>query len=117
MSEAINAMTVEQLSESLSGAAPPLVIDVRRREAFLKDTKTIAGALRRDPEQVAAWAAELPSAEKVVVYCVNGHEVSQNVAKALRSEGREAFFLEAGFAGWQAAGGACDRKPEGASTR
>jgi len=53
----------------------------------------------------------------VVVYCVHGHEVSQNAAKALAAEGRQALFLEGGFADWQDAGGACDVKPEGAGTR
>ena len=110
-------MTVLQLSESLHGNAPPLVVDVRRREAFLKDTKTIAGALRRDPESVAGWLKALPKADAIVVTCVHGHEVSQNVAKALAEAGRDAYFLEGGFAHWQEAGGACDAKPAGASTR
>ena len=113
----MNSMTVARLSEMLGSSTPPLVIDVRRREAFMKDTKTLAGALRRDPEQVAAWARELPGAETVVVSCVHGHEVSQGVAGALTAQGRDAYFLEGGFAEWQAAGGACDAKPAGASTR
>ena len=113
----MNSMTVARLSEMLGSSTPPLVIDVRRREAFMKDTKTLAGALRRDPEQVAAWARELPGAETVVVSCVHGHEVSQGVARALKAQGRDAYFLEGGFAEWQAAGGACDAKPAGASTR
>ena len=82
----MSSMTVAQLSDALASPTPPLVIDVRRREAFLKDTKTIGGALRRDPERVDAWAGELPSADKIVVSCVHGHEVSQGVARALRPE-------------------------------
>jgi rhodanese-related sulfurtransferase len=113
----MSGMTVAQLSEALASATPPLVIDVRRREAFLKDTKILGGALRRDPERVSSWARELPSAETVVVACVHGHEVSQGVARALNGEGRKAFFLEGGFADWQAAAGPCDSKPEGANTR
>src|SRR5436190_20765235 len=110
----MTGMTVAQLSKSLATTTPPLVIDVRRQEAFLKDTKTLGGALRRDPEGVSAWARELPGAETVVVACVHGHEVSQNVAKALGAAGRQAYFLEGGFANWQTAGGAGDAKPEGA---
>lgn len=113
----MNSITVAQLSDALASATPPLVIDVRRREAFLKDTKTIAGSLRRDPDRVESWAQELPGAERIVVSCVHGHEVSQGVARALGAGGRDACFLEGGFADWQAAGGACDSKPEGASTR
>ena len=100
----MSSMTVAQLADACAGPTPPLVIDVRRREAFLKDSKTIGGALRRDPERVDAWAGELPSAEKVVVSCVHGHEVSQGVARALKAGGRDAYFLDAGFADWQAAG-------------
>lgn len=113
----MNIMTVGQLSAALDSARPPLVIDVRRREAFLKDSKIIGGALRRDPESVSAWARELPGADEVVVSCVHGHEVSQSVAQALSAAGREAFFLEGGFADWQTAGGTCDVKPQGATTR
>src|SRR2546423_526940 len=113
----MSGMSVEKLSTSLKSASAPLLIDVRRRDAYLKDTKTLAGALRRDPEHVADWGPELPSAAKVVVSCVHGHEVSQGVAKALNAQGREAYFLEGGLAQWQAAGGKGDSKPAGASTR
>ena len=113
----MHGMSVAQLSQALASSTPPLVIDVRRREAFLQDTKTLGGALRRDPDRVSAWARELPGAETVVVACVHGHQVSQDVAEALNAEGRKAYFLEGGFADWQAAGGQCDSKPEGSSTR
>ncbi|HSW84353.1 MAG TPA: chromate resistance protein ChrB domain-containing protein [Usitatibacter sp.] len=108
---------VTRLSASLEGRPAPLVIDVRRREAFLKDTKTIAGALRRDPERVADWARELPPAGEVVVCCVHGHEVSQGVARALNDAGRRTSYLERGIAAWQDAGGTMDSKPAASSTR
>jgi rhodanese-related sulfurtransferase len=110
-------ISVAELSKALDGESPPLVIDVRRREAFLKDTKTVAGALRRDPERVSGWAPELPASGKVVVYCVHGHEVSQGVAKALGEHGRDAAYVEHGLAGWQETSGAIDSKPAAASTR
>src|SRR5215210_1354545 len=102
---------VADLSASLGGESPPLVIDVRRREAYSKDTKTVSGAMRRDPEQVSSWGAELPPASKVVVFCVHGHEVSQGVAKALREQGRDASYLEGGLAAWVEAGGSVGSKP------
>ena len=113
----MNSTTVDELQKSLDSRTPPLVIDVRRREAFVKDTKMVSGALRREPDRVGSWAGELPQADKVVVYCVHGHEVSQGVAKALSAAGRDAVFLEGGIAEWHGAGGVCDAKPEGASTR
>jgi hypothetical protein len=91
---------------------------VRRKPAYQGATETLAGALRRDPEQLAAWAPELPGASKVVVYCVRGHEVSQCVATALGERGIAAQYLDGGIEeGWKAAGGVLDRKPAGANTR
>ena len=102
---------------ALTSAKPPLLIDVRRRPAFLSATDMAAGALRREPEAVAAWGRALPSASTVVVYCVHGHEVSQGVAKALREQGVNAQYLEHGLEGWKEHGGQVDHKPAAASTR
>ena len=112
------AIKFPDLQSSIRGTNAPLVIDVRRTPAFKASTELIAGALRRDPEQVASWAQELPPSATAVVYCVHGHEVSQGVAKALNAHGIAARYLEGGIEeGWKTAGGALDRKPAGASTR
>lgn len=84
----------------------PLVIDVRREAAFQSAPDLIVGAVRHDPATVADWAATLPAAQHIVVYCVHGHEVSQDAAKALRERGLPAQFLEGGLEAWRAAGGA-----------
>jgi len=111
----ISAM--EALS-AIRGGQPPLIIDVRRRQAFRAASEMIEGALWRDPERVAEWAGELPRASRVVAYCVHGHEVSQGVAKALAGRGLSAQYLQGGIEeGWKAAGGALDRKAAGANTR
>ena len=81
------AIKFPDLQSSIRGTNAPLVIDVRRTPAFKASTEMIAGALRRDPDEVASWARELPRAAKAVVYCVHGHEVSQGVAKALHRQG------------------------------
>lgn len=91
-----------------------LLLDVRRDAAFRESGEMIAGALRRDPEAVGEWAKSLPRAASVVVYCVQGHEVSQGVAKALAEGGLVARYLEGGIAAWK---GPIDRKPRSASTR
>jgi len=106
------------LKQSLKSDNPPLVIDVRRQPAFLDSTSVIRGALRREPQRVVEWAKSLPSTASVVVYCVHGHEVSQNAAKALVAAGFEAAFLEGGIEeGWIGTGGAVSAKPKGAATR
>ena len=95
----------------------PLLIDVRRREALLKDTKTIGRCAA--PRSGAAYppGRRASVASSVVVFCVHGHEVSQGVAKALREQGREASSLEGGIADGWTPGGTTDAKPAGATTR
>ena len=112
------SITASEFKAKLAGGEPPLVIDVRRPPAFRAAPDMAAGALRRDPGAVAAWANTLPRAASVVVYCVHGHEVSQNAAKALREAGIAARYLEGGLEeGWKAVGGALIVKPKEASTR
>jgi rhodanese-related sulfurtransferase len=115
MDAAIKSST---LQSDLAGALAPLVIDVRKTPAFLAAPDMIAGALRRDPTDVAAWAKELPKASTAVVYCVHGHEVSQGVAQKLRDAGISARYLADGIEeGWKAAGGELMRKARNTSTR
>jgi rhodanese-related sulfurtransferase len=112
------SISAVELQAWMAEKRPPLVIDVRRRAAFVAARETVGGALRRDPEQVAIWASQLPEAAGVVVYCVHGHEVSQKAAAALASTGIDARFLEGGIEeGWKAAAGPLDRKPPNAGTR
>ncbi len=113
-----NAISAAELAAGLRGAEPPIVIDVRRRPAFMSSRQMIGGALRRDPEQVAAWGRSLPAASSVVVYCVHGHEVGQNAAAALAQAGISASYLEGGLEeGWKAEQGGLDHKPANAATR
>jgi rhodanese-related sulfurtransferase len=106
------SVTAATLRQSLDSRTPPLVIDVRRGERFREAPDLIRGALRRDPARVTEWARSLPQAAEVVVYCVHGHEVSQNAARALGAK-----FLEGGIEDWRKSGGALAAKPVGAMTR
>jgi rhodanese-related sulfurtransferase len=95
----------------------PLLIDVRKNEAFIASEHTLPGALRRDPLQLETWAGTLPAATAVLVYCVHGHEVSQNTMAALRQRGRNACFLEGGIEAWREQGLPLMAKAAGSSTR
>jgi len=105
------SITAAELKQSLRTSTPPLVIDVRRNARFLESPYFIKGALRRDPERLEEWQRALPNAG-IVVYCVHGHEVSQNAAKALGAR-----YLEGGIEHWREEGGETIAKPVGAPTR
>jgi rhodanese-related sulfurtransferase len=113
----MNAISFSELRSALGGGKAPLVLDVRRKPAYQESGETIAGALRREPETVGSWMKTLPRASSVVVYCVRGHEVSQNVAKALDGGGIRARYLEGGIAAWKEKEGPLDHKSAGADTR
>jgi len=105
------------LRAAVASGRAGLIVDVRRDAAFRAAPHMIAGALRRDPESVVRWAPELPAASSVIVYCVHGHEVSQNAAAELGRLGIQARYLEGGLAGWAESGFPLARKPVGAGTR
>jgi rhodanese-related sulfurtransferase len=106
------AISASGLRALIGKKTPPIIIDVRRNERWQEASDLIDGALRRDPAQVEQWKKTLPAGAQVVVYCVHGHEVSQNAAKALGAK-----FLEGGIEHWRADGGDLRAKPKGASTR
>jgi rhodanese-related sulfurtransferase len=96
----------EVLMTGLGSPNRPLVIDVRRTEAFCAEPVTIPGAIRRDPGALADWSRALPAGRPLVVYCAHGHEVSRNARDELRRLGFDADLLAGGLEGWKAAGGA-----------
>jgi rhodanese-related sulfurtransferase len=106
----VSSISPEALFHRLYSAAAPLVVDVRRAPDFEGDEWMIAGAVRRPPETVESWGRALPPGRPVVVYCVAGHEVSQEVAAALAASGTEAAFIEGGITGWRQRGLPCRRK-------
>jgi rhodanese-related sulfurtransferase len=99
------AINPEQLQQRLGAFPPPTVVDVRRQPAFDADSQIIPRAIRREPESVADWMHDLEPWRPVIVYCVHGHEVSQNAAMALRAAGLDANILDGGLEGWRERGG------------
>jgi rhodanese-related sulfurtransferase len=105
------------LATQLRASDGPLLIDVRKNEAFIASDHTLPGALRRDPLQLETWAGSLPAATAVLVYCVHGHEVSQNTMTTLRQHGINAQFLQGGIEAWRDQALPVTAKPAGSSTR
>ena len=116
-STGVTPIPVAQLREEIEGAHPPVVIDVRRHDAFIESAHVLSGALRRDPAFVQAWVKSLPANDSFVVYCVHGGSVSQDVAKILIENGLAARYLDGGIDAWASAQGALDAKPRNAPTR
>jgi rhodanese-related sulfurtransferase len=113
----MSSISVSELRSAVSDLNGPIVLDVRRAAAYRESGDTLAGALRRDPEAVESWLKTLPRASSVVVYCVHGREVSQNVAQVLEGHGIHTRYLEGGIETWKEKDGPLDHKPVGADTR
>lgn len=103
------AIALEALLRRFATPSMPVLIDVRRREAYDKADTVIPTAHWRDHKRASAWAAEVPRGRDapqgdVVVYCVHGHQVSESAAALLRAAGLAACYLEGGIEGWRDAG-------------
>ena len=107
------AISPAELQYLSIGPDAPLLVDVRRAEAFVSETTMLAGATWRDPFTVKEWEKFLPRHRDVVVYCVHGHEISKNTCAALRSAGVPARILAGGFEDARAAGLPLMRKVAG----
>ncbi len=90
------------LYSQLGCAGSPLLLDVRRAPAFEADPTVIAGALR-PPGDAVTFASAHAKGNPVVVYCVHGHEVSQDAARRIASAGHSVSFLAGGIEAWRAA--------------
>jgi rhodanese-related sulfurtransferase len=95
------SISSNELYARLGTAAAPLLLDVRRKDAFGADDKLIIGAYHQSPEEVDRWQKNLPADRPVVAYCVRGHGVSQGAAAALRKAGIQATYLEGGITAWK----------------
>ena len=85
----------------LGTASAPVLVDVRRQDAFGTDDRLIIGAFHRSPEDVERWRQDLPPGRPVVAYCNHGREVSQGVVAALSAAGIRAAYLEGGISAWK----------------
>jgi rhodanese-related sulfurtransferase len=95
------SISPSELLPLLGTAQAPLLLDVRREKPFEASPHILAGALRSAPEHVTAWAAENATQrdKAVVVYCVYGHNVSDDATKELRALGWNALALAGGIQG------------------
>ena len=95
-----SSISPEGLYLRLGTSAAPIVIDVRRSEDFAASDRLVASAFHRSPHDVERWRRELSGGRPVVVHCVHGRQVSQDVTAVLRAVGVDAVYLEGGIAAW-----------------
>jgi len=100
----------DDLKEQLAARKELILLDVRRKSDYDADKETLPGAEWRDPDQVAEWSTDLPGDKQVVVYCVRGGSVSNNVLDHLQGKNVHARFIEGGIEAWKAAGGPIVKK-------
>lgn len=117
MDATLPSISANGLARRIAAGRFPCLLDVRREERYLEAADVIRGARRRAPDQIEIWAQALPPDTDIVVYCVHGHEVSQNVTTALLKRGSNAVYLEGGIEGWRESGGALQPKPPATPSR
>src|SRR5262245_45621829 len=100
----VPSVSPHDLYARLGTASAPLLLDVRREDAFGADDRLIIGAVHHALDDVDQWQKDIPPARAVVAYCVHGKEVSQGVAAALGRAGHRAAYLEGGISGWKEQG-------------
>lgn len=87
-----------QFPALLGRATTPLILDVRREAKFAASDRIICGAVRVPPEEVEAFAHQ-HSPREVLVYCVYGHNVSEDAVNTLHAAGWKANLLAGGIQG------------------
>jgi rhodanese-related sulfurtransferase len=101
----MRAVSVSDLSALRKEPHPPLLIDVRRTAARKASGLTLEDATWRDPAQWLDWKDEVAATPRAVVFfCAHGHEISQGLTAALCAMGKDASYLEGGFAQWHSGG-------------
>ena len=97
-----DAISPAELEELLGQDADVKVLDVRRREHRVDVEHPIPGAEWKDPEKIDEWSKDLGAHGEVIVFCVYGHNVSQDARDFLRKQGLRARIVEGGIEAWQA---------------
>lgn len=106
MDTASKPISPASLATVVGSRAAPLLIDVRKAEAFAESDYFLPGSIRWDYNADMAMPAELANAKRAVAYCVKGAEVGIHGAALLANANAnlEAAYLEGGLRDWQAAG-------------
>ena len=75
-----NSILADELYARLGTASAPMVLDVRRGDAFSADDRVIVSAVHCDAPANGNGSTICRAAKPVVVYCADGEEISQAAA-------------------------------------
>ena len=100
LNPSILSVSPQAFNARLGRADTPLVLDVRRPPRFDESPRLLSCAQRCAPEDVAALAAS-QAPRQVFVYCVYGHNVSEDAVAALQTAGWNAHQVTGGIEGGQ----------------
>jgi membrane protein DedA with SNARE-associated domain/rhodanese-related sulfurtransferase len=101
----------EELYSKVNAGEEPVIVDLRHPLDFLAAPRTLPGALRMAPTEVAKRLSELSTEREIVVYCTcPNEETAVKVARQLKELGLERVRpLAGGLAGWEKLGFPVDR--------
>ena len=101
----MQSITVQALSTALAQPHQLVLIDVRREGVYKASGLTLPNAMWRDPALWLDWKDEVAALQGSLVFvCAHGHEIGQAMTAALSAMGKDASYLEGGFAQWQTLG-------------
>jgi rhodanese-related sulfurtransferase len=104
MDTATQSISPSELAATVGTGSAPLVIDVRKAEAFAESEYFLPGSIRWDYHAGTAMPPEVSRAKRAVAYCVKGAEVGINGAALLAKENLESRYLQGGLRDWREAG-------------
>jgi rhodanese-related sulfurtransferase len=102
---AIPPISAAKLADRIQAGSPPLILDVRRSEAFAQGH--IPGAINISQGEVPSRLAEFPDAksEEIVVYDDSGRGAARLAEETLHGSGyTNVLILTGHWQGWRAAG-------------
>jgi rhodanese-related sulfurtransferase len=102
----------EDLYRQVEAGEQPVIVDLRHPLDYLSAPRTLPGALRIPPDQIAQRLAEFPPERDIVVYCTcPNEETAVKVARELQGFGvTRVRPLAGGLAGWEKMGFPVDRQ-------
>jgi rhodanese-related sulfurtransferase len=108
----VRTIQPQDLKEQIAARKDLILLDVRRKADYDADQEKLPGSEWRDPDKIDEWSTALPGDKQVVVYCVRGGSVSNQVLARLQEKNVQARFIEGGIEAWKAAGGPTIKKSQ-----